>query len=278
MIIEHPFLIKNNSGDVIAGDVRYEESKERKPVIIVCHGFTAHKDWGPFPYFGHRFAEFCFVSIVFNFSHNGIGKHPTRFTEFEKFSRNTIGKELEDVTAVVDAITSGQVGRGVIDASRIGVAGHSRGGGVAIVAAARDSRIRAVASLSGVSTFHRYTQHQEEVWEKQGYIPVSIKASRTRLRFGIEVLRDLQANRDAYDIPRAVQKLDVPLFLVHGNADVSVKPREAEQLYAVADKSRTELILLDHVGHMYGAKHPFKTNTTIDHITEITARWFHLHL
>ena len=279
MIVEHPFRIQNSSGDIITGDLRYKRSNFQRPVIIVCHGFTAHKDWGPFPYFGRRFAEFGFASIVFNFSHNGIGKNPTRFTEFEKFSRNTIGKELEDVRAIVDAIESGGLGEGNLDSSRIGIVGHSRGGGVAIVSASRDKRIRSVAVWSGVSTFFRYTQHQQEVWEKQGYIPVTIKSSHTRLRFGIEVLRDLEANKEAYNIPKAVQKLDVPLLLVHGKVDVSVNPKEAQELYDVADKSRTEFILLDHVGHMYGAKQPFKEpNQTVEHITDITARWFKLHL
>lgn len=279
MIVEHPFQIQNSSGDIITGDLRYKKSNVQRSVIIICHGFTAHKDWGPFPYFGRRFAEFGFASIVFNFSHNGIGKNPTRFTEFEKFSRNTIGKELEDVQAIVDAVSSGEIGDGIVNPSRIGIVGHSRGGGIAIVSASLDKRIRSVAVWSGISTFFRYTKHQQEVWEKQGYIPVTIKSSSTRLRFGIEVLRDLDANREAYNIPRAVHKLDVPLLLVHGKVDVSVKPIEAQELYDVADKSRTDLILLDHVGHMYGAKHPLKEpNPTIEHITDITARWFKLHL
>ncbi len=279
MIVEHPFQVRNSSGDIITGDLRYKKSAVRKPVIIVCHGFTAHKGWGPFPYFGRRFSEFGLASIVFNFSHNGIGKNPTRFTEFEKFSRNTIGKELEDVRAIVDAVSSGELGDGVVDSLRIGIVGHSRGGGVAIVSASLDKRIRSVAVWSGVSTFFRYTQHQQEVWERQGFIPVTIKSSHTRLRFGIEVLRDLEANKEAYNIPKAVRKLDVPLLLVHGKVDVSVKPKEAQELYDVADKSLTELILLDHVGHMYGAKHPFKEpNQTVEHITDITARWFKLQL
>lgn len=279
MIVEQQFRIENNSGDVVTGDLRYKKGFAPRPVVLVCHGFTAYKDWGPFPYFGRRFGELGFVSIVFNFSHNGIGKNSSRLTEFEKFSRNTIGKELEDVRAVVDAVESGSVGRGVIDPTQIGIVGHSRGGGVAIVSASRDQRIKAVAAWSTVATFSRYTKHQQEVWEREGYLPVTTRSSQTRLRFGIDVLRDLEANKEAYDMRNAVQRLQVPLLLVHGAADVSVKPAEAEELYSMSDKSRVELILLDRVGHMYGAKHPFKqSNPTIEHIIELTSRWFHLHL
>jgi len=90
---------------------------------------------------------------------------------------------------------------------------------------------------------------------------------------------DLETNHESYDLRRAVQRLDVPLLIVHGKTDVSVKSKEAEELHEVSDKSRTDLVLLDHVGHMYGSTHPFRqTNQTIEHIIELTARWFHLHL
>ena len=97
MVVERPFSIANSSGDIVRGDPRYEEGGTPKPLLIVCDGSTAHKDWGPFPYFGERFAQEGFASILFNFSHNGIGGNFKRFTELEKFSRNTISKELEDV-------------------------------------------------------------------------------------------------------------------------------------------------------------------------------------
>ncbi len=279
MLVEHPFRIKNASGDVITGDFRFTNENIPKPVIIVCHGFTAHKDWGPFPYFGQRLAELGFASAVFNFSHNGIGNNFKRFTEFEKFSVNTIKKELEDTQGVVDAITTGDLREKRADPSRIGIVGHSRGGGVAILSASFDTRLRAVAGWSTVSSFVRYTDHQKEVWERQGYYPVTIKSARTSLRYGIEILRDLEANKALYDLKAAVQRLQCPMLLIHGNADVSVRPKEAEELYAVANKSKTELILLDQVGHMYGSTSPFlKTDTTIEHIIDITAQWFHRNL
>ena len=107
---EVSFTVTNSSGDAFTGDLRYPAGHSGLPVVLVCHGFTAHKDWGPFPYVGRRLAERGFASIVFNFSHNGIGKNSRRFSELEKFSRNTIGKELEDVTGVVDALTGRRLG------------------------------------------------------------------------------------------------------------------------------------------------------------------------
>ncbi len=278
-MVEHPFSITNSSGDTIRGDLRYEEGGSALPVLIVCHGFTAHKNWGPFPYFGSRFAGKGFASIVFNFSHNGIGSDFKRFTEIVKFSKNTISKELDDVRAVVDAVGSGKVGDGLCDKSRIGILGHSRGGGIAILFASLDSRARAVAGWSSVGTFFRYTEHQRALWREQGFLPVRIRSMPTRLRYGIELLEDLERHRELYDLQKAVQRLRVPLLLIHGNEDVSVKPGEVEELYSAADPSRTELILLDHVGHMYEAENPFTgTNPTIERIIQLTSDWFHRNL
>jgi dipeptidyl aminopeptidase/acylaminoacyl peptidase len=276
MLIEQPFSLANASGDVVRGDLRSSGEPRCLPALLICHGFTAHKDWGPFPYFGQRLAEQGFATIVFNFSHNGIGSNFRRFTEAEKFSRNTIGKELEDLRAVIDALSEGRLGGGVIDPSRIGLIGHSRGGGVAILSASRDHRIKGVAAWSSVSTFHRYTLRQKQAWERDGYLPVTVRGVKTHLRFGVEVLRDLEANRETYDLRHAVKRLRVPLLIVHGGADVAVKPHEPEELYAAADASRTKYVILEGVGHSYGAPHPYHGHhPAVERVIELTAQWFH---
>ena len=278
-MVERAFRIRNASGDVITGDLRYVEDGRIKPVLVVCHGFTAHKDWGPFPFFGRRFAELGFASVVFNFSHNGIGDDFRKFTEFEKFSRNTIGKELEDLLSVLDAIVDGGLAGGAGDAKRIGLVGHSRGAGVAILCASNDRRVKALAAWSTVSTFFRYTQHQKEMWEQEGSLPVTIRSMKTKLRYGIEVLRDLEANKEKYDLVRAVHRLNVPLLLVHGEEDISVRPAEAKNLFDASERSRTELILVPHAGHMFGVRAgSTKSTATIEQITDVTAQWFHLHI
>jgi pimeloyl-ACP methyl ester carboxylesterase len=102
---------------------------------------------------------------------------------------------------------------------------------------------------------------------------------KTKLRYGIEVLRDLEANRENYDLVGAVHRLNMPLLLVHGEEDVSVKPAEAQKLFEASDKSRTELILVPHAGHMFGVRSgSTKSTGMVEYITEVTAKWFHRHI
>jgi uncharacterized protein len=276
VVVETPFSLRDEPGEVISGDFRFPEGGEGLPLLFICHGFTAHKDWGPFPHFGRRFAALGFASVVFNFSHNGVGPGSKRFDELEKFSRNTIGRELEDIGRLLSAARDGRLGGGRIDRARIGIVGHSRGGGLAILSASQDSRIRGVAAWSTVATFHRYTPRQREVWEQDGFLPVTVRGQKTRLKFGVEVLRDLEANREAYDLHRAVRALRVPLLLVHGAADVSVKPAEPESLFADADRSKTELVMIEGTGHAFGAKHPYRQGSpALEGVIDLTSRWFH---
>jgi len=60
------------------------------PLLIVCHGFTAHRT-GAVSLIRPQVRRAGVRLRGFNFSHNGMGPVSKRSTELEKFSRNTIG-------------------------------------------------------------------------------------------------------------------------------------------------------------------------------------------
>ena len=276
-ILVSPFTVKGGGGEPVRGDMRRPREGGPFPLVLVCHGFTAHKDWGPFPFIGASLAGAGFASAVFNFSHNGMAPPFRRFTELEKFSRNTIGSELADVRALLEAARGGEFP--CVDASRIGIMGHSRGGGIALVAASADGGVRAVVGWGAVATFRRFTAHQREAWKRDGFLPVTVRGVRTRLRYGIEVLHDLDANVEAYDIGRAAGTLGAPLLLVHGEADVSVKPGEARALVEAARGTEAELVVIPGTGHAFGAEHPFRASTpALDRAIGLTVQWFRRYL
>ncbi len=266
------------SGAVLRGDIRWKPSAGPGPlpVVIVCHGFKAFKDWGPFPHIGRRLADQGFVSIVFNFSHNGIGVDPRKFTEHELFERNTISLEIVDVRTILDAIARAALPCDRMDPARIGIVGHSRGGGIALVTAREDLRVHAAVLWSSVSTFSRYSPEQVKRWQEKGYMELHSVAGKSTFRMGIDLLTDAQNNRERFDLVAAAAHLGRPLLIVHGTEDVPVKIREAELLYDNADKHLTQFVRLDGVGHMYGAKHPYRTESaTLTHIVELTGAWLH---
>jgi len=275
---EAHFELATASGALLRGDIRWNETPGagRLPVVIVCHGFKAFKDWGPFPSIGRWFADQGFVSIVFNFSHNGIGADPRKFTEHALFEKNTIGMEIDDVATILDAIERHRLPCTAMDPERVGIVGHSRGGGIALMTAKEDHRVHAAALWSSVSTFNRYSEEQVRRWREKGYMELHSITGTSAFRMGIDLLNDAHANRERYDLIAAAAQLVKPLLIVHGTEDVPVKLREAEALYAAADRSMTQFVLLEGVGHMYGAKHPYRRESpTLTHILEVTGAWFH---
>ncbi len=282
-IIERAFQVSTPSGVELYGDIRWKEgmsdSAGRKlPVIIVCHGFKAFKDWGPFPAIGRYFAESGFVSIVFNFSHNGIGKNFRKFSEREKFSVNTFSLELEDVNSILDAISMDRIDCRFMDSSKIGIVGHSRGGGIAIIKAREDKRIKAVAAWSTVSHFDRYTEAQRKRWREKGYVGLPSINPESLFRLRTDLLDDLEKNGERLNIKNAVHYLGKPLLLIHGTADLPVPIDEVKSLYEISDKTMTELILLEGIGHMYGARQPYvKPASAMSRVLELTTAWFHKH-
>ncbi len=266
--------LRNSSGDLIAGDLRYVQNENRKPVVVICHSFMAFKDWGFFPHIGEKLAESGFVSLVFNFSHNGVVEGGQRITDFEKFEQNTFSKELEDLDAVVSSIAEGNFGEEIIDREKIALLGHSRGGGIAIVHSASNARVKALVTMSSISTFDRWTNHQKKQWRTSGYLPLARDTSVSPLRSGLGLLNDIESNRERLSIANASSKIQVPWLVVHGKEDITVKSREAQQLYDASNIATTELMILEHVGHLYNATSRADDNyTTLNKVLDLVIHW-----
>ncbi len=249
--------IKNEAGMEIDIDCRFHRSDSALPIIIFCHGFKGFKDWGGFPYMMEKLAEAGFCSVSFNFSLNGVSKeNPAEFTKPENFAANTFTQELNDLKAVVDFFRKRAANYNA-DENRIGLMGHSRGGGTALLYAASDPRIKAAATLASVSSFDRYGRESKKKWRKNGFLEIENSRTGQIMRLNITLLDDIEKNSESLDIKEAVSKINVPLLIIHGKEDLSVKYREAEELYENSDKTKTELLLIENAGHTFGVVHPF---------------------
>ena len=146
MIIES-FQINNELGLPVRGDIRMPDARGKFPVLLICHGFKGFKDWGFFPLLSESLAYHGFITVNFNFSGSGIGADLQNFTETDLFFNNNYSRELADVRQVVDFIANQPGLKSRMEFDRFGLIGHSRGGGIAILYAADDPRIKSVATL-----------------------------------------------------------------------------------------------------------------------------------
>lgn len=251
------FTIQNRSGDVIHGDIHLPEKIENASVMIVCHGFKGFKDWGFFPYTAQRFAEEGWCCVRFNFSHNGIGEDFQNFTEADKFARNTISKELEDLDAIISAVHARTFLPDEIDINRLALLGHSRGGGNVIIKGATDSRVKSVVTWATVSNFDRWGEHTKKKWREDGFIEILNTRTKQYFRINKSLLDDLESNVDRLNILQSTEQLHKPLLIIHGEQDVSVPCKEAGEIYSHADHSITEMEIISNADHTFGIVHPF---------------------
>jgi len=277
-LVHEYFTLYTESGEPIRGEIRSMDTLREKPVVIVCHSFMAFKDWGFFPYIGERLAEAGFVSVIFNFSLNGVVGDEPRITDFEKFERNTVSREISDLGVVIDAIAEGQIGAGIIRRDKIILLGHSRGSGIAILRTADDGRIRGLISLGSVGTFQRWTDHQKKTWRELGYLPLAKDSTTSPLRLGIDFLNDFEINAERWDTKNVALGITVPWLIIHGLKDVTVPPAEAQMMYDASNKLTTTLVMLEKTGHLFNAQTRDEDNyATLDSVLEIILKWLHSH-
>lgn len=233
------------------------------PVVVFVHGFKGFQDWGPWPEICERFARDGIAAVRFDLSHNGVGSDGVDFSALDKFERNTISKELQDVNVVIGATRELH-----IDPDRIFLMGHSRGGGDVLIAASEHSErdIAGIIVWGSVSTFDRsWDEGMRSAWEAGRSATIWNSRTGQMMPVGPEIQEDLRANLRRFDIERAVRtiaKRGTPLAVVHGRADESVPIEEGRSIHrwyreSAFDASRVVLSEIDGGSHTFGAVHPF---------------------
>jgi len=247
--------------------------------ILYAHGFKGFKDWGFVPHSGEYFASRGFAFVCFNFSHNGIGADGETFSELDKFRENTFSLEVSEMRQMIKLIAhTNELGADL--GGKLGVIGHSRGGGIALLAAHAQQEVQAVSTWASVSTFERYAKPVVAEWKKKGYMEVKNSRTGQVFQLGKGLLEDIQKNgRNKLNVLQAAQNLNRPLFIVHGEKDETVPNFEGEQLNIYGAPGLTSLQMIPQTGHTFGAKHPFEgSNPALDQALSLTADFFSTQL
>lgn len=236
-------------------DVRAGGRDSPRPAVVVMHGFKGFKDWGMFPPFSDRLARAGVTAVAFNSSGSGVDD-TGEFTLADRFGHNTFSRELDDLAQVIDALAAG--GLGVASPSHIGLVGHSRGGGIAVLQTARDRRIRALVTWAAVSSVERWPREEQSAWREQGVKEIVNARTGQRLPLFPDVLDDIAAHRTGrLDILAAAARVEVPWLIVHGADDESVSPREGRALHSAARGGVATWIEIEDAGHTFGTVHPW---------------------
>jgi len=151
----------------------------------------------------------------FNVSVPESGKDLEAFTEMDAFKENTIAKELQDLGRILDAVTHRQIDTGARISERLGLLGHSRGGGVALLRASRDpgcgrwSPGPLFPTSIGSTRRNGRSGAPAAMWR-------SPTSGRARFcRWAGATSRTSRAHGEAYSPIEAARRLRIPYLIVH---------------------------------------------------------------
>ena len=257
MISESNIQISSPTGRPVLLDYFFNENDQQKPLIIFCHGFNGFKDWGHFNHMAGIFAGNNFCFIKFNFSHNGTTpEYPGEFHDLNGFALNNFSKELDDLGAVIDWAEK-NLPVNEFNNQKIYLVGHSRGGGIVILKAAEDDRIKKVVTWASVSDFEKVVNPKNiEEWREKGIIYIENARTKQLMPVDFQLYDDYYFNEDRLNIKSSIKKLKVPLLLIHGSKDEVVKKEHAEKLKHWNENA--QIIILPEEDHTFGVKHPFE--------------------
>ena len=135
--VEKNIVLENPTTKSFLADAFVPEKEEKLPLVIFAHGYKGYKDWGAWNLMADKFAKNGFYFVKFNFSHNGTSpENPNDFADLESFAQNNYSKELSDLNFVIEHFSKDNR----VDAEQITLIGHSRGGGISIIAASEIGR------------------------------------------------------------------------------------------------------------------------------------------
>lgn len=221
---------------------------ELRGYALFAHCFTCSKDLRAAREISRALAGRGFAVLRFDFT--GLGESEGDFADSD-FSSN-----VSDLVAAADFL------RAEREAPRL-LIGHSLGGAAAIVAAARISEVRAVATIGAPSE----AAHVRETLlranpELEGSEEAEVELAGRRFRIRRELLEDLERQ----NVEAAVAGLGRPLLVLHAPEDEIVGIEHAERLFATARQPKS-LVALD------GADHLLTGTDDARWTGELLARW-----
>jgi len=263
MIFEKNHIIATPSKKPIVYDVCFSKTSTPKPVVIFCHGYKGFKDWGAWDLVANAFAEAGFFFLKFNFSHNGgTIAQPIDFPDLETFAQNNYTKELDDLDRVINHLETPNSFTKEMDLSALTLVGHSRGGGIVLIKAEEDTRVKKVIGWAGVSDFKaRFLEGTEgfDQWKRTGIIHIENGRTKQQMPHYFQFYTNFKEQEERLTISRAVKSLSIPHLIVHGDEDPTVTITEARAIHHWNPSSHLHII--QGGNHVFGVGHPWEEET-----------------
>lgn len=247
--MEEQLTFSNNSGDDISAVLSIPGKSDGRAVMLL-HCFCCTKYHRVMRHLSSALNSEGIATLRFDFSGNGESGG--------SLEEATYTKMLGEARAAADLLES----RGM---ERIGVAGHSLGAMMSLLAAHHDDRLRAVAFISGSSQAARV----REVFPQEAIEEAETKGHSHAVVYGrdMRLTSDFLHDIDRHNVGHAVAVLERPFLIVHGTRDSVIEPHHARKLYLWAGEPK-------RIEYIEGADHLFRDESHLDEMVRKVSGWF----
>ncbi len=268
IIKEQNIVIRNPETKDFLADAFYIKTDEKLPLVIFVHGYKGYKDWGVWNLMAEKFAEAGFYFVKFNFSYNGTTLvNPTEFDDLKAFGENNYSKELSDLGVVIDHFSKNPQ----VDAEKIILMGHSRGGAISIVKTCEDIRINGLITLASVDSLDRFPKDNGlEEWKKKGVYYIENARTKQEMPHYYQFYEDFKNNEHRFDVERSMEMAKAHVLIIHGTKDEGVSVKNAEHLHVLNPNS--ELFLIENGNHVFGAKEPWEEKVLPEDLNKVVEK------
>jgi putative redox protein len=247
--MEHQIQFPNDRGEKLSATIHLPDGPSRRGVIL-GHCFTCSRHTTILRSVCHALADQGFTVLRFDFSGNGQSEG--------SFGESTYSKQIAEMETAAAFLA----GRGV---SWLGLAGHSMGAMVALLAGAEIGSVRAICALAARSRVMGAAEilSPGQLQELQERGRVSF-VSRGR---ALELSREMFSDAARHDLGRAVASLSQPLLLVHGDRDEITPVDEAYRIQRYRPEG-TRLAVIHGADHMFSGEEDRRA------VAELVVSWF----
>jgi pimeloyl-ACP methyl ester carboxylesterase len=222
--MSHPFEILNRAGERL--DHTFHPGSRPEILVILGHGLTGNKDRPHLVALAEGLAAHGWPCLRISYSGHGASDGD--------FENSCITREIADLQAVLDAVP---------DMVQVAYVGHSMGGAVGVLTAARDLRIRVLVSLAGMTHTADFVQREfGDVTPGAGFMwnDENFPLSQTF----VDDLRHIGGTLSA------AEAVTQPWLLIHGEDDDVIPLQDSRDAFEAADTEK-RLLELPANGHLF---------------------------
>lgn len=272
-MIKQKISFKHQNGTV---DGIYLDSGSDSPLVIIINGHNGFYNYGMFPHIQEKLFKKGISTYSFNFSHGGVIGDSDYFEDLEKYEKNCMRFETEDLLCVLQNLNSNDFK----NHSKIVLLAHSLGGVPTIFGAkkAQDKQIKidGIILVSTIKTLNIWGKKMMDEWTLNKVSYLKNNRTKQELPQGFEFLQEVLNSETTWNIETEIKLLNKPILIIHGEKDEAVPVEHSETLFVWAKEKNpnSSLKIIPNATHTFNTKHPFEvTSPELEELIREISEW-----